>query len=483
MKDSKKDLERKKRRFSCEKRSVTGLLLGILVMIMTGCDAVAYNAVSGIAAVLETNAGQAAESASDTSASRSKASVGASVKKPSGATSKASSGATSKASSGASSKAPSERKAQPATAKGTWHPSTSHHELSDHLIIRYDDDDILFNFNDLVAVGYGREIGYWRDFELDFGYILSVVDNDSVKIQIYNYTDEPVPVFYVYAERSTSDYKTYEPATEYIIDGYADCKDGVGEIVVRFEEGGFASAAVFKQGDQLYVANHTLSETYPAKRLEFRDQLEEIFENQGIIEEDTLYTENIYYPIVPIKAGETTDTAYWLATSKELVKDDWSDMRKVLTFYNYCRENIAYDNYVISQNDKARWHLYGDYSGDQFASRTGVGICEDVANIIAIMCRAQGIPAMVVASSSHAWDYIYIEDYDRWISVDVTPDLLWRAMNEDPTVLTSSPSKAYTSIEKNHMNPIEVYIGNPKDMQRQNVLYPWEQRKKSNAGT
>ena len=358
----------------------------------------------------------------------------------------------------------------------TWHPSTRQHNPSTDLIIRYNDDNFLFNFNDSIAVGYGRDLGYWRDFELDFGFILSVADNDSVKIQIYNYTDEPAPVLYVYAERSTGDYKTYEPATEYIIDGYADCKDGVGEIVVRFEEGGFASAAVFKQGDQLYVANHTLSETYPAKRLEFRDQLEEIFENQGIIEEDTLYTENIYYPIVPIKAGETTDTAYWLAKADELVEDDWSDMRKVLTFYNYCRENIAYDNYVVSQNDKARWHLYGNYSGDQFASKTGVGICEDVANIIAIMCRAQDIPAMVVASSSHAWDYVYIEDYDRWISVDATPDLLWRAMNEDPAVLTSSPSKAYTSIEKNHMTPIEVYIGNPKDMERQNMLYPWEQR-------
>lgn len=477
MKDGKKDLERKRKRFFGRTRSVTALLLGILVMIMTGCDAVAHNTISGIAAALETIAGQAVESASNkASVAGSEASVGASGDAHSGASSEAYVGASVEASSATPPKESSVEKAQPAAAKGTWHPSTKQHDPSTDLIIRYKNDNFLFNFNDCVAVGYGRELGYWRDFEMDFGYILSVVDNDSVKIQIYNYTDEPAPVFYVYAERSTGDYKTYEPATEYIIDGYADCKDGVGEVVVRFEEGGFASAAVFKQGDQLYVANHTLSETYPAKRLEFRDQLEEIFENQGIIEEDTLYTENIYYPIVPIKAGETTDTAYWLAKADELVEDDWSDMRKVLTFYNYCRENIAYDNYVVSQNDKARWHLYGNYSGDQFASKTGVGICEDVANIIAIMCRAQDIPAMIVASSSHAWDYIYIEDYNRWISVDATPDLLWRAMDEDPTVLTSSPAKAYTSIEKNHMKPIEVYIGNPKDMQRQNMPYPWEQR-------
>ncbi|MBR0092822.1 MAG: hypothetical protein IJP92_14110, partial [Lachnospiraceae bacterium] len=231
-----------------------------------------------------------------------------------------------------------EPRARHVTETGTWHPSTRQHDVSTDLIIRYDNENYLFNFNDSVAVGYGREIGYWRDLELDFGYILSVVDNDSVKIQTYNYTDKPVSVFSVYAERSTGDYKTYEPATEYIIDGYADCKDGVGEIVVRFKEGGFASAAVFKQGNQLYVANHAISEKYPAQRADFREQLEEIFENQGVIEEDTLYTENIYYPIVPIKAGETTDTAYWLAKADELVEDDWSDMRKVLTFYNYCRE-------------------------------------------------------------------------------------------------------------------------------------------------
>lgn len=362
---------------------------------------------------------------------------------------------------------------------GSWLGSDKTHEEVGVDTVLKNGDVAYSNFNDMVAVGINTESSVTSNIETEIGFILSVIDNDRVKVTFYNYGSEYVVPVKVTAEKIDTDFVDESGAKEYVIDGYGDYPNGVGVITMELSNGKSVQAAVFRNAGVTCVANigrtaNTLS--YHEYRLVSR----KVREHWHVTPENSTFTSPIYYPIVPLNDKEKVDVEPWIKLSNELVESDWTDARKVATYYRWLIENVAYDYWLLSNTDvKLRAKHYHDYTGTWNVSKTRVGICHDYAQALAIMCRAQGIPATVFSdhgSAPHAWNDIYLSDYNRWISVDCTPDAKYGCYSEDYKQWgKASCSPAYHHFDgTNCRTKIDtVSIGNIADMRTQGVDMPY----------
>jgi len=355
------------------------------------------------------------------------------------------------------------------TATGSWHDSSKSHDITINSILKYDDNAI-FNFNNTVAVGVCGQSGLISTAETESGFILSVIDEDSVRVTFYNNGTEYIVPTKLVAEMSAEDYIDETGATEYIIDGYGDCSNGFGLIQMTLSNGRIVRAGVLRENGQLYAANFTTKPEIAENNVNFRLKMEPILAESNITPDNQTYTDPIYYPMVPVAANERTDVDFWVNQANELVQDDWTDAHKVEVFYEYIIDNFAYDYWVIGQGTNSRTFYHKDYTGTYFTSNTHVGICEDFANILAIMCRAQNIPATKIYTNSHAWTYIYIADYGRWIVVDATKDLSYGCYSEDASEWTSLSNQRFANFDSVSGTKLSsncnAGIGNQVDMER-----------------
>lgn len=351
-------------------------------------------------------------------------------------------------------------------ANSTWYTSTKEHDITVNSILTYENGAI-WNFADCTAVGAGIKSDIAVPAEADYGFIVTVIDSNSVDITAYNNSTEYIIPVKVTAELFTGNLETTESYESYTITGYNACSNGFGTVNVTFSNGRTLVAGVFKENDRLYAVNINANKTIATNAVDRRLVLAKLMQDAGITEEDCVSTDPIYYPIVPVNKGEVTDTAYWVAKSSELVEADWTDAHKIMTFYNYVIDNFAYDDWIIAQGSKGRCFYNNDYSGESYTSSTNVGICEDFSQIIAIMCRAQGIPALVLDNHKHAVTVAYIEDYDRWFLIDSTADIENDAYQKDYTVWVKTNKVRYKSFGyTTATNFYKVSIGNYADMEQ-----------------
>jgi hypothetical protein len=348
----------------------------------------------------------------------------------------------------------------------TWHASSKEHDISVNSILTYENGAI-WNFADCTAVGAGVNSDIAVPAEADYGFIVTVLDSNSATITPYNNSAEYIVPTKVTAELSTGNLETTESYESYTITGYDDCSNGFGTVTVDFSNGRTLVAGVFKENGRLYAVNINSNKTIATNAVDRRLVLAKLMQDAGITEEDCVSTDPIYYPIVSVNKGEVTDTAYWVTKSSELVEDNWTDAHKIMTFYNYVINNFAYDNWVVAQGSKGRCFYNNDYSGKYYISNTNVGICEDFSQVIAIMCRAQGIPALVLDNHKHAVTVVYIEDYNRWFLIDSTADIENDAYQEDYTVWVKNDSVRYKSFGyTTATNFYKASIGNYADMEQ-----------------
>lgn len=341
--------------------------------------------------------------------------------------------------------------------------------------IRFSNKKSIINFGDTVAVGVGLEDGVISTVETDAGFILSIVDENTASVRFYNNCGEDVTVKSLTAERDRSNtYKSYRHKDEYLISGYEKCGNGIGLVTMTLSTGDVLEAGVFKQDGELYAVNLVPKST-ATQILSYRKKLDEMMEKCNVTTENTLFTENICYPFVPMASGEKVDVEPWIELSDELVEEDWTDAHKLYALYNWCVDNFAYDEWMYGMGEHSRTFYYEEYSsGKYFLSKTNVGVCSDFSNALAIMCRAQGIPAIVTCGNHHAWNDIYIADYGRWVKVDLTNDVTHQARTEDVTDITeySYKSKRYSSVDTcpSSVSKIEtITIGNYADMAQQGL--------------
>ena len=357
-----------------------------------------------------------------------------------------------------------------AVVDATWHESTKLHDgLNVNSALKFE-DRLIWNFSDCTAVGQSATDDVTTATEADYGFIIRVIDNDTVIVDPYDNSDTGIVPITVTAEVGSGDYTSTETLDTHEITGYSDCVNGLGLVKVTFSDNIILTAGVFKENDRLYAVNINKDTTKATRIINCRLAFESLMNKAGITEADAVYTDPIYYPIVPVNPGEVMDTAYWIKESSNIVESDWSDAHKVMAFYNYIIDNFAYDDWVVSKGQHNRWFYYNDFTGKYYTSKTHVGVCEDFSQIFAILCRAQGIPAFEVHNVKHAMAAAYVEDYGRWILIDTTADIMYDAYQEDYTVWTKSGSKRYK-----HLNDVSntdfqgIAIGNYEDMKLQGI--------------
>lgn len=354
---------------------------------------------------------------------------------------------------------------EPVVVDATWHESTKLHDgLNVNSALKFE-DRLIWNFSDCTAIGKSATEDIVTATEADYGFIIRVIDNDTVIVDPYDNSNTNIVPVAVTAEVASGDYESTETSDTYEITGYADCTNGLGIIKVTFSDDIILTAGVFKENDRLYAVNINKNTAKATRIINCRLAFESLMDKAGITEADAVYTDPIYYPIVPINPGETTDTAYWVKESSNIVESDWSDARKVMAFYNYIIDNFAYDKWIVSKGEHSRWLYYNDFTGKYYISQTHVGVCEDFSQVFAILCRAQGIPALEIHNGKHAMAAVYVEDYGRWILVDTTADIMHDAYQEDYTVWTDADVKRYAHLNDVSNTDFEgISIGNYEDM-------------------
>ncbi len=118
------------------------------------------------------------------------------------------------------------------------------------------------------------------------------------------------------------------------------------------------------------------------------------------------------------------------ALSDQIVDDTWSDELKVYAFVRYIADNYAYDVYQVEELDnKARAVVAKDVDNPAYWLYTShVGMCQDFANALVIMCRHHNIPCTTLASREHVVPVAYIND--EWVAIDVN-SLLPKCIEKD----------------------------------------------------
>lgn len=326
----------------------------------------------------------------------------------------------------------------------------------------------LYNFNSCAAVGISDANRGIRETETDYGFVLKVLDADSVSIHIYNNTNQQILPVTLKTQQNNGNETQKMKEADLVIRGYASQKNGYGAVSVQFANGRTVDMGVYKNGNLLYAVNRSRSIPAVSKVVKNRQAIEGYMASKNLTPDQFLATENLYYPIYPEKAGENTDVDYWVKKSSELTDPSWSVEHKAAALYKYCLDTFAYDSFSLDNKTMSRIFYYNDFSGKYNISQTNVGICGDFANVFAIMCRAQNIPAVTPRSvaEKHEWAAFYSENYGRWIPVDISSDIRWFVGTEDLSKRSpASRDYAFDSFDRGSDAPIETIMpGNIEDM-------------------
>lgn len=113
--------------------------------------------------------------------------------------------------------------------------------------------------------------------------------------------------------------------------------------------------------------------------------------------------------------------------ARELTEDTENDEEKIIEIYNYIINNISYDRNKIKNLQS------GYVPSIDCILEDKKGICYDYSALFAAMLRSLGIPAKLIMgreknnkSVYHAWNQVYLEDTDEWITIDTAYDAAFK---------------------------------------------------------
>lgn len=352
----------------------------------------------------------------------------------------------------------------PATAEmpaTDWINSSKSHDMGMDKVLVMPDGTQAWNMSRETAVT-GMGGNYKVAYEADYGF-RATIDGDMVLIHCYDNADSGVTCTSISANLPGYVKMLDAGQTDYTISEYADSPDGVGTVEMSMSNGIMFDLAVLKQDGVLYVANVAPKDYDTDFVLKSRDETENMLADEGITPADAIITNGINYPITIRNDGETTDVAPWIAKSSELCSTDWTDGHKVYVLYDWCINNLAYDTWSVTDDHHARAWQYHNFTGKWYISRTHIGTCNDIANVLMIMCRAQGIPAVVCGTEKHAWTAVYMEG--RWVEIDATYDTQNKVTTEDVSAwVHNSDGHAFKYYGFPNDKKLEnIHVGNPDD--------------------
>ena len=142
------------------------------------------------------------------------------------------------------------------------------------------------------------------------------------------------------------------------------------------------------------------------------------------------------------------------ALGEKLAKPCSTDIEVVTNIYDYCFENIKYDN------KKAKEVESGYLPDVDEILRTGKGICFDYSAVMAAMLRTQRIPTRMeigyVGKDNHAWISVYLKE-SGWVNGIIEFDgKSWKIM--DPTMAASKSERQLKSFIGDGSGYITKYI-------------------------
>ena len=316
-----------------------------------------------------------------------------------------------------------------------------------------------------MSTGFGKD-GTELPIEAEYG-LTAYMDGKTIKLKTYNHSGKSVSASYGYIEnldQNNGGRIGINVSSNYTNIATGKYINGLYRIQADFSTGKTATLYFFVNGAETYLCNaDVVYNSIYKKWINRRNGVAGALANSNITPANSLTLEKFCYPskvFDPEKYGiYTNDTPLWVGLSNSLVEDSWSDEHKVYVFYSWISENIAYDYYKANELVYSRATTYNDHSGTYNVWTTKAGVCFDVTNILAIMCRAHGIPASSICSDSmnHVWNVVYING--RWVEIDCTQGAMYGVYGEDLTVRKTT---GYTEYNK-FLNILPMDSEFPKD--------------------
>ena len=303
----------------------------------------------------------------------------------------------------------------------------------------------IFNFSKAISSGLGID-GTLLPTEAEYG-VKAAVNNKKITFTVYDHTSaRSIVSIYVQALDSGSDNeKVYiENSTLFTVDT-SSFTNGLYRAAVKFNSGNKAAIYFYVNGSETWVCEtEVTTEKNKEIQAERRVGLMSVLKNGNVTPENSLSLDKVWYPYKVVYEYERCDTQLWIDLSKTFIDDSWSDEHKLYAIQAWIRENIAYDNFVRDNRHSRAVH-YNDLTGKQSVYDLRAGVCFDYVNIIAIICRAHGIPAITIGSQSmnHVWNLVYVND--RWIEYDACMSEQYH-VGEDVTVRTRTGDPLYGGI-------------------------------------
>ena len=277
----------------------------------------------------------------------------------------------------------------------------------------------LFNFSKSLSSGFGVD-GTVLPTEAEYG-IRGTVSGREITFTVYDHTgSKSVKGVYMQpldASRS-NDAHSVGDMSVFRLDT-ASLTNGLYRASVEFSNSKTISLYFYINGNETWLCEQKEFSPSTEKLYEKRrSDLMKVLKNGNVTPENSLTLDKVWYPFKATNVNERCDTQLWIDLSKTFINDSWSDEHKLYAIQAWIRENIAYDDFVSNEINRSRAQYYNDLTGRQSTYDLRAGVCFDYANIIAIICRAHGIPAVTIGSKSmnHVWNAVYVNG--RWIEYD-----------------------------------------------------------------
>lgn len=315
---------------------------------------------------------------------------------------------------------------------------------------------VLYDFADRKETGVGRD-GQSYFSRMYYG-LSAYVENNRIYIKVYNdyINDFDIELEELYIE---SDIRraNLECNSKTKIINCENQDEGLYMITAEFSNDTETCLAFYIDDDFVTLCSHEIASPSKIRRFNNRREIiANLLDDNNIIPEEETDFENACYPWSD-KIGHNNEVSKWKELSHEITNDRQSNSQKLFAIHEWMCENLAYDYFRLQYLNAQRAVYEQDFSGRYDTYQTGVGVCFDWVNILAIMCREQNIPCITLDNLNHTWNLVYVNG--NWIEIDMTMDIKNCVLSEDMHILKASDVYCYDgfgSMLANSQEPLFV---------------------------
>ncbi len=233
-----------------------------------------------------------------------------------------------------------------------------------------------------------------------------VVDNVGVYDMLYDNTQRSALV-----NKTTCPFINLSYSRR-IVDGEKQVQVLVGDVVPEV----FLTQSGKGTYNQLIYAGY--SEGQSSRTANFNDFAYQNFTEQTSVKNSNQLFFALEHRVKPIPvSGSNAEIA--LNKCKDILRsicdDNMSDLEKVKAIYEYVILNTEYVLPTETENPQV---LYYDAFYMEGVLNNGAAVCDGISKTISALCNIEGIRCVRTASSSHAWNEVFVNG--KWYTIDAT---------------------------------------------------------------